>query len=111
MVSGNLVRHWMGMPKDELTAQWDSDQRDRFDEIMENQQKRLEETIVAKIGLRAKRGDIPAFEWLERRELISEDGRRSDKFVMLEAIANRARLGELDAVQWLEDRELTHLPK
>lgn len=113
MVSRSLVRHWMGMSREDIIATWQAKRRhesEQFEEIIQNLQERLEETIVENIEGRAKKGDIAAFDWLEERGLIAEEGRLSDKFVMMEAIANRARLGEMDAVQWLEKRGHIKLP-
>ena len=112
MVSRSLVRHWIGMSKEDIIAGWRADRRhegERFDHIIQEQKEQLVLTIVENIEASAKKGDIDAFEWLEARRLISEDGRRSDMFVMMEAIANRARDGEMDAVKWLEGRGLIDL--
>ena len=110
MVERNLVNHWMGMSKEEITEAWDTNQRERFDELMVSQQQQLEETIVKGIESRAKAGDVTAFEWLESRGLISGEGRRRDRAIMLEHIANRAMKGEMDAVEWLEKRGHIKLP-
>ena len=113
MVSRSLVRHWTGMSKEEIISRWHPYRRqegDRFEEIIQEQKELLEKIIVANIKASAIKGDTRAFEWLEARGLVSADGRRSDKFVMLEAIANRARTGEMDAVLWLDERGLIELP-
>ena len=110
MVSRSLIRHWTGMAEDEITSRWEAVQKAKFDEIMESEQRKLEEAIVENIGALAKKGDIAAYEWLEARGLINEEGRRSDQFIMLQAIANRARGGALEAVEWLEKRGRVNLP-
>ena len=109
MVARNLVYHWMGMSKEEITQYWDTNQRERFDEVMASELQQLEDAIVEGIKRRARAGDITAFEWLESRGLISGEGRRRDSAIMLEHIANIARKGEMDAVEWLEKRGLIKL--
>lgn len=113
MVSRSLVRHWIGMSKEDIIARWQGNRHhegERFEDIIQEQKERLVQTIVENIKASAKKGDTDAFEWLESRGLISEDGRRNDMFVMMEAIANRGRAGEMDAVKWLEGRGLIDLP-
>ena len=105
--------HWTGMSKEEIISRWHPYRRHegyRFEEIIQEQKELLEKTIVANIKTSAIKGDTRAFEWLEAHGLVSADGHRSDKFVMLEAIANRARTGEMDAVSWLDERGLIELP-
>ena len=110
MVKTTLVRHWMGMSKEEITQGWTEDEQGRFEELIKAWQEHLEKTIVENIDMRAQKGDIDAVEWLVDRGLLIEDGWKGDWKGRLKAIAGRARAGELDAVEWLEKRELIELP-
>ena len=110
MVSKNLVSHWIGMSKEEITIQWRQDQIDQFDEVMRNDQETLESRIVKNIEDAAKKGNLDAVQWLIDRGLLEEDGWQGDWIDTLKGIADRARHGKLDAVEWLEKHGLITLP-
>ena len=112
MVSANLVWHWLGMPEEEITANWDRDERERFQEIMENEQQRTVTNILDGIQKRAQDGDVAAVEWLEQRGFLDGDEGPRRKMVqsIYRAVTGRAEKGELDAVEWLEKHGLIELP-
>ena len=112
MASRNLVRHWLGISKEDITKNWEQDRRDQYDEIMANERMRVETAITDGIQTRAENGELDAVEWLEKRGFLDGDERLRRRIVIriYDAIAKRAEKGELDAVVWLEDRGLIQLP-
>ena len=110
MTYSALIRHWMGMPPDQITAQWTADPA-TLDDVLAAQHRRLVKSVLAAIERRARVGEIAAVKWLEDRRSTGSPCRGSPdlsqhSFAELQGIVEAATNGDVEAAEWLQSKGL-----
>ena len=110
MTYSALIRHWMGMPPDQITAKWTADPA-TLDDVLAAQHRRLVKSALAAIERRANAGEIAAVRWLESRPSTDSPCRGSPdlsqhSFRSLQGIVESAAGGDVQAVEWLQSKGL-----
>ena len=70
MAAGYLLKYWMGMSKEEITAEWNPELRAAVDDDIADAREKVGRVAFERIVERAESGEVAAVEWLEKRDFI-----------------------------------------